>query len=133
MTQDGILKVYYPNAKFGFVTVDGGYCDIFHHLSDNPIIAEVDIGEQVTFDLVWDRRKRKYKGVHLMRFGTIPRDMEFSTIYSLLKLPHPEEAGWITAHIVRTEPPEEVTLFLRDKRRLWAYAKQIIELEKRWC
>ena len=50
----GIVKIYYKDKKFGFITSDCASCDVFvcYHDIAGPLMA----GERVQFDFEYDQR-----------------------------------------------------------------------------
>jgi len=148
----GTFKVYYKDRGFGFVTLDEGSEDVFVHVKDNPVLPDTQEGETVTFDMTWDNRKNKYKGCNMVIAGKVlgggrrlpdiyrqlthdPAEMERmylgSCLYKALESPYPEEAGWMTSHILKHISFDQLPYMLSNKQRLWKYCDELIEMEGR--
>merc|ERR1712224_778053 len=69
MSQTGVLKKFFEEKGFGFVTPDDGGEDVFVHVKDNPSLESCGPGDTVTFDSEWDDRKGKYKGMNVTSQG----------------------------------------------------------------
>ena len=62
------------------------------------------------------------------------KEWEFgSKLYSLFSPHYPEDAGWMTAPILENESINYIPYFFSDKRKLWTYIEQLIEIEGRRC
>jgi len=71
MSQKGMLKKFFEEKGFGFVTPDEGGEDVFVHVKDNPKLDGCIAGSMVTFDSEWDDRKGKYKGTNVVPTGGV--------------------------------------------------------------
>merc|ERR1740123_1798022 len=70
MASTGVIKKFFADKGFGFVTPDDGSEDVFVHVKDNPSLGEdCQAGEKVTYDAEYDDRKGKYKGVNCSLSG----------------------------------------------------------------
>ena len=153
---EGTFKVYCKDRGFGFVTPDEGGEDVFVHLKDNPVLPDAQVGDTVTFNKTWDNRKNKCKGCNMviagevlggsprlpdsyrMRFGELIHaliDMERtrlgSCLYKALQTPYPEDAGWMTSHILQQISFKQLPYMLSDKQKLWKYCDALKEFEGR--
>ena len=136
MTFDGTLKVYYQDKGFGFITPERGspLVDVFFHVLDNLEIVNIEEGEKVTFDREYDCRKKKFKGVRIQGLAMYIREWEFGQkLYSALSPYYPEDAGWMTARILAYMSINYIQFFFSDKRLLWTYIDQLVEIEGRRC
>ncbi|CAK0910220.1 unnamed protein product [Prorocentrum cordatum] len=61
----GVLKRWFEDKGFGFVTPDDGSEDVFVHVKDNPVLQNCHEGDKVRFDQEWDDRKNKMRGVNV--------------------------------------------------------------------
>ena len=64
MAFTGVVKKYFAEKGFGFVTPDDGGADVFVHVRDNPELQDCEIGTAVTYDSEFDDRRGKYKGIN---------------------------------------------------------------------
>ncbi len=69
MSSTGVIKKFFEDKGFGFVTPDEGGDDVFVHVKDNPDLEGCQQGDAVSYDAEWDDRKGKYKGVNLSASG----------------------------------------------------------------
>ncbi len=69
MSSTGVIKKFFEDKGFGFVTPDEGGDDVFVHVKDNPDLEGCQQGDAVSYDAEWDDRKGKYKGVNLSVSG----------------------------------------------------------------
>lgn len=69
MSQSGVLKKFFEEKGFGFITPSEGGDDVFVHVKDNPGLEGCYGGEECTFDSEWDDRKSKYKGTNVSISG----------------------------------------------------------------
>merc|ERR1711920_435900 len=65
MASTGVMKKFFADKGFGFVTPDDSSEDVFVHVKDNPDLEGCSPGDAVFFDSEWDDRKGKYKGTNV--------------------------------------------------------------------
>ena len=69
MQASGIIKKFVERKGFGFVTPDNGKKDVFVHVMDNPNLWGCQGGESVFYDVKYDERRDKWKGVGMRLMG----------------------------------------------------------------
>ena len=71
MVASGIIRKIVKLKGFGFVTPDNGVEDVFLHVGENPILLRCQGGESVLYNMQYDDRRGKWKGVNLTLMGAV--------------------------------------------------------------
>ena len=78
MSATGVVKKFFEDKGFGFVTPDDGSEDVFVHVKDNPDLDGCGPGDAVYFDSEWDDRSRVQNEQHDDKVpSTLPCDGRF--------------------------------------------------------
>ena len=59
----GTFEGLKDGRKFGFLSVEDGSGHCFAHLTDNPLLRGLQVGQPILFDMEWDFVKCKYFAV----------------------------------------------------------------------
>eukprot|EP00408_Alexandrium_pacificum_P013698 CAMPEP_0171232438 /NCGR_PEP_ID=MMETSP0790-20130122/40409_1 /TAXON_ID=2925 /ORGANISM="Alexandrium catenella, Strain OF101" /LENGTH=80 /DNA_ID=CAMNT_0011698675 /DNA_START=17 /DNA_END=256 /DNA_ORIENTATION=- len=70
----GVVKKFFEDKGFGFITPDDGGEDVFVHRKchgdGNDRSAYLEDGDKVTYETEWDDRKQKYSAASCTGFKT---------------------------------------------------------------